>query len=337
MTLIDVVSPYCPASSAVSLSLYVLKINLEPVRELVLLVQIATYTFAQRTKQDPVGVRSLVYALALIELLHEILVCSSAYIYAVTQLHTDDKFQYVSRITIIEIPLNGIVIFIVQGFLIYRVWCFRTLKWLVFLDASLSVCQVAIVIVFTVKAAPASMYLGLGHLKWLSIALAVLTTTSDLCIVVTQTAVFYRIGAFDLHRSKLVMQRIVLLSMITGLLPGLCALGFLLSVIICPNTFVHIAFFSCITGLYGNVMMLTLNTRDYLRDCDLASDNLSMPDFASVTTPKPETGIGSLTSLRVVSSNSLLDPGDQKLESSASGQAEFEGLSYPEPCHVISA
>ncbi|KAF9521286.1 hypothetical protein CPB83DRAFT_841385, partial [Crepidotus variabilis] len=112
-------------------------------------------------------------------------------------------------------------------------------------------------------------------------------------------------------------------------------------IILYPHTFIHIAFFSCITRLYGNVMMLTLNTRDYLRGCDPESNTLSVPSFASGIGSMPETfGISRRTELSgsidqdmtVVASylESL------RTVSSESIQATSQAPSYPELCHFVS-
>jgi len=61
------------------------------------------------------------------------------------------------------------------------------------------------------------------------------------------------------------INKLIIFTMNTGLLTSLCAVASLVSILAAPNTYIYIGFFFCMSRLYSNTLVATLNARKSIR------------------------------------------------------------------------
>ncbi|KAF7371444.1 hypothetical protein MSAN_00781400 [Mycena sanguinolenta] len=77
---------------------------------------------------------------------------------------------------------------------------------------------------------------------------------------------------FMLHRSQTksladetILNRLILITINTGLLTSLCAIAALIAIVYSPNTLIYAGFYFCIGRLYSNALLASLNARSVIR------------------------------------------------------------------------
>jgi len=194
------------------------------------------------------------------DLIHQALITHSIYWYVVTSWGNPAALQLIVWSTVVECLFVGLNAFLVQSFLTLRVWHLSGFNKPI-------TGTIAVVVVGQFVANNVSTgfgfnktYAELAPLQWLSMFCNTLTVVGDvlisaaLCILLHHSRTGFR-------RSDTMINTLIVFSVNTGLITSTFAVASLLSLIFAKRTFLNMAFFWCISRLYTNCLLATLNAR----------------------------------------------------------------------------
>ncbi|OJT08982.1 hypothetical protein TRAPUB_116 [Trametes pubescens] len=122
-------------------------------------------------------------------------------------------------------------------------------------------------------------FLDLGKIKVLSISINGFAAAGDVVIAAILCTIL-QVSKTGFSKSNLLVNRLIVFSVNTGLLTSVCACMSLITILALPDTFVYICFFFLIGRLYSNSLMATLNARKSLREKSTVHDtSLSLRDI----------------------------------------------------------
>ncbi|THH18031.1 hypothetical protein EW146_g2894 [Bondarzewia mesenterica] len=168
--------------------------------------------------------------------------------------------SYSSR-TRVEVLFNGLIAFLVQSFLTYRIYHLsRKNVYLTGFVIVLIAAQFSVTLVYFGKSIRMETYVQLATLKGLSMAVNATTAASDVVIALSLVSMlhFSRTG---FKRSDSIINKLILYTVNTGLLTSIDAVCSLATIAALPNTFIYICFFFALGRLYANSLLATLNAR----------------------------------------------------------------------------
>jgi len=102
----------------------------------------------------------------------------------------------------------------------------------------------------------------------------VIGVTTDLFIAVTLCTLLH-LSRTGFKKSDAMITKLIIFTVNTGLITSFCALGSLISVVTSPNTYIHIGWFFCLSRLYTNCLLATLNARGIIRGSFIQDGTMS--------------------------------------------------------------
>jgi len=216
------------------------------------------------TQNDGWLTKHSVTAVLILDTVHQALITHTVYTYTVTDWGNPTQLAKIVWSLLIEVIFTAITAFIVQGFLTLRVWRLSNKnKYITGSCVMLAASGFLTSLVYVAKALRFENLAELDLIKGESLAVNILGAATDILIAGTLCTVF-SLSRTGFQRTDVLINRLILFSVNTGLLTSLCALASLISILAAPHTFIYIAFFFCLGRLYTNSLLATLNARKIL-------------------------------------------------------------------------
>ncbi|KAF5367939.1 hypothetical protein D9758_004327 [Tetrapyrgos nigripes] len=217
-------------------------------------------------QEDPKWILIMVATVYIVDTIHEFMLCHLIYRYSVSGF---GDYVYMGEVIwsiLVMVLLSTIVAFIVQTFLIYRVWILS--KKNVFVTGSiflLVVGEVVVGIVYFVQAWSKKSYGEISSdLNVMSRLINAFGAAGDVAITVALIWLL-RQSRSGIRRTDAIVTKLITFCLTTGLATSVDAILSLISISAWPSTFIYITFYMVIARLYTNSLMATLNARQKLK------------------------------------------------------------------------
>ncbi|KAJ3786992.1 hypothetical protein GGU10DRAFT_350006 [Lentinula aff. detonsa] len=211
--------------------------------------------------------RGLVVAVLIFDLIHQILITHTGWVYLVSFSQQPAKLGTVIWSLLAEVLFNGLTAFCVQCFLTYRIWKLSGAKvWLTTIVISFVLSEFACVIAFAIIAfLRVKTFEQLSaELKGLSVTVNAVAVAGDLFIAGILTLLLQR-SKTGFRKSDTMINKLIIFAVNTGGLTSICAVASLISILAAPATFIYISFFFSMGRLYTNSLLANLNARSMIR------------------------------------------------------------------------
>ncbi|KAJ7257503.1 hypothetical protein B0H12DRAFT_1110980 [Mycena haematopus] len=217
-------------------------------------------------RRDPSYLKALVSATLLLDTLHMVLISHVVYHYLITNYYKNATLQVVVWSVTAEALPTSLTAVLVQTFYAFRVYKLSDKSILLtgvilLLVGAASGCGIAWV---ALALSESHTYKRLLRLSPLAISINALSSAADVIITLALCYMLYKSQAKPLANETF-LQRVILVTINTGLLTSLCAVAALLSIVCAPNTLIYVSFYFCIGRLYSNTLLATLNSRSVVR------------------------------------------------------------------------
>ncbi|KAJ7187051.1 hypothetical protein C8R46DRAFT_1184793 [Mycena filopes] len=220
--------------------------------------------------KDHLLVKSLVVAVLICDTCQQALLCHAA-------LST----------LMIELFFSCAIATLVQQFYCYRIYRIGNSLLLVAAVSMVSWASCVSLLIYSVKAVRLSFLADVITLKSLSIVANTLSAVADVTISVVLVLLLHT-AKTGFKRSTDMINRLIVFTFNTGLPTSVCALVATICIAAFPNTFLYIFFFLLLGRLYTNSLLVTLNSREYIKSASQAARH----DHFSLDTSRANTGRG---------------------------------------------
>ncbi|KAF9219032.1 hypothetical protein BS17DRAFT_469268 [Gyrodon lividus] len=229
------------------------------------LTNVQTYFYYSTYTNDSLILKSLVALLWALDSAHTAIISHSIYFYVITGYGKPTVTIIWSLPT--EVFITATIAFIVQCFLMYRVWKMSgtSLRWVLTIPTLvLSAFSLATGYAYGAKLVEIKVLTRVPEIVSLINMALGSTVAVDVLITLFLSLTLY-FNKTGITRSDSVINRLIVYTVNNGLLTSLCAL---LDVIVhsaLPTTFAFLAFYFLLSKLYSNTFLSTLNARRSLR------------------------------------------------------------------------
>ncbi|KAI0363126.1 hypothetical protein BV20DRAFT_1058315 [Pilatotrama ljubarskyi] len=221
------------------------------------------YYYYTRYPRDPPHLKALVAAVWCTD---TILISHTIYWYLVAQYDDPTSLGLLSSTIIPEVFFQAFTGLFVQSFFAARIWRLSGRKlYLVVPVVALITAEFSAAMVYAIKGLSFKTFLDLGKVKALSISINAFAAAGDVVIAAILCTIL-QFSKTGFETSDLLINRLIVFSVNTGLLTSICACMSLIAILALPDTFVYICFYFLIGRLYSNSLMATLNARKALRN-----------------------------------------------------------------------
>ncbi|CAK5274025.1 unnamed protein product [Mycena citricolor] len=220
-------------------------------------------------KKDPLLVKGVVIAVQILDTVQQVLVC-----------HAGNRFPGCSeRALTTSIVYRYLVSSMMDPTILGSSVKSLTVE-LIFSCAITTLVQhwtsCVVLMIYAVKAVKTKLITDIIKLKNLSIAANTLSAAADITISVVLVLLLH-VAKTGFKRSTDLINRLMIFSFNTGLPTSICALVATICVAAFSNTFLYIFFFLLLGRLYTNSILVTLNSREYIKS---TSDNHSDEQYS---------------------------------------------------------
>ncbi|KAJ3514888.1 hypothetical protein NLJ89_g2112 [Agrocybe chaxingu] len=263
---------------------------------------VQTWYYFLKYRRDVWYIKALVATVCAFETVHQALISHTVYYYVITNYNNPIRLEDMVWSILLEVLFNGLISFIVQAFLLLRVWRLSGNNIpLTVVIAALILAGFGCSTAFTAKSMKLQTWAELGQLKGLSIAVNIVGAVADILIA---AALFFLLHSSrtGFKKSDTMISKLIAFTVSTGLLTSICAVASLISILASPNTLIYVAFYFClgrrkylylpskacsdssVSSVYSNSVLATLNARQIIRRMGEDSDELSfsLPAFPSL-------------------------------------------------------
>ncbi|KAJ7149968.1 hypothetical protein C8R46DRAFT_1344486 [Mycena filopes] len=227
---------------------------------------IQTFIYYRTWGKDTRGTKLMVFVLLVLDTLHQVVTTWMTYHFVISTFGDPVALNINHWTTGLEIFCNALVAFMVESFLVYRVWRLSGQnKILTVIGATFALAHLGTNL--------ASPILGL-HIPTVTGALEFIkpTATAGLAVGVAEDSIIAGILCYCLWRGRTgfaktddMLGRIIAMTIATGMLTSVVGLANLLSIAIAPQTLWVTAFNIQLSKLYVNSMLASLNARNAIR------------------------------------------------------------------------
>ncbi|KAL4075443.1 hypothetical protein J3A83DRAFT_4369599 [Scleroderma citrinum] len=240
-------------------------IQLSPVAVLQIIFYYTRYT------ADSWYIKSLVLVVFISDTMHQALITHSVFTYLVTDIGAPAELGKIVWSLVVEVLFNAITAFLVQCFLMMRVYRLSNKNTIVTVSVmAVVLAEFIMSLIYVSKTLTYETFNELGGFKSLSSAINATTAASDIMIMGCLCYLLqkYRTG---FRRSDAIITRLIIFSVNTGLLTSILAIASLITISLWPDDFIYIAFYFCLGRMYCNTLLATLNVRQII--CGDSADN----------------------------------------------------------------
>ncbi|KAI0756008.1 hypothetical protein C8Q80DRAFT_1125659 [Daedaleopsis nitida] len=233
------------------------------------------YHYYNHYRSDPRWLKLVVAVVFVADTTHQVLISYSIHWYLVQSFGNVDAISQLSGTMVTEIFVQAVTIVLVQCFFVHRIWTLSGRKTYIIVPmVALISCSFALYIVFGIKACKLKTFAELSVVRALTINKNIFTVLTDISISVLMCIILHR-SKTGLHRSNMMLNRLITYSVNTGLLNSACAVTGLVTFLVLRQTSVWLVMFFLIGRLYSNAMLAVLNARHELRSI-MNGDDLSV-------------------------------------------------------------
>ncbi|KAI5116625.1 hypothetical protein M0805_009611 [Coniferiporia weirii] len=237
------------------------------------------YYYLSGFSSDPWRVKAHVLVVWAFDTVHQGLVTHACYIYLVTQYGNPAYLLVIVPTLEVMVLMSAIVCLLVQSFLVHRVWTLSQKN--VMLTGVLSLLVIVGFITTATyfgKGVQLTSFVDVVSIDWLSKLTNSLAAATDAIIAFVLIFLLHR-ARTGFQKSETMINRLILFTINTGLLTSLCAVLTVVFVSVYPNNYVYITVYFCVSRLYTNCLLATLNSRKnvYGSDADDSEAAASMP------------------------------------------------------------
>ncbi|KAL5524135.1 hypothetical protein ACEPAG_8308 [Sanghuangporus baumii] len=212
-------------------------------------------------QSDKAWLKICTILLWILETVYLVLVLKFLYIYFVKQFGNIDFLNNLDSDIYNSAPFSPVIIALVHGFYVMRAFSLSNQNYL--LAGTLTLLSV-------VQLAYGSVYIHLVHVRPLSTtikferAMNVLVFVTDIAIALA-IVILLRRRRSGFRRTEGLIKRLVALTIGTSLITGVMAILAFIVAEVLPNTLIYLIIDFCISKLYYNCMLASLNARSVLR------------------------------------------------------------------------
>ncbi|KAF7313514.1 hypothetical protein HMN09_00507300 [Mycena chlorophos] len=270
------------------------------------------FYFSRYGASDVWYIKTLVCVCLAFDTIHQALISHTVYFYAITNYNNPEALERLVWSILLEVLFNvgpcstaalplliisvaqGLIGLLVQGFLTMRVWrlsnrniCLTVVAGaLVLAEFGCSVGEFP----FTIQSMQLKTWQDLGQLKPLSMTVNVLGAASD--FVIAMILVYYlRRSRTGFKKSDTMIRKLIVFSVTTGLLVGVCAIASLVSILLWGQTLIYVAFYFSLGRLEFNTLLATLNARKDILADDPEDISFSLQTMSKVVPRKLNSGV----------------------------------------------
>ncbi|KAL5484814.1 hypothetical protein ACEPAI_7456 [Sanghuangporus weigelae] len=197
----------------------------------------------------------------ILETVYLVLVLKFLYIYFVKQFGNVDFLNNLDSDIYNSAPFSPVIVALIHGFYVMRAFNLSNQNYLL---------AGALALLSVVQLVYASVYMHLVHVRPLSTtikferAMNVLVFITDISIALAIVILLWRRRS-GFKRTEGLIKRLVALTIGTSLITGVMAILALVVAEVLPNTFIYLIIDFCISKLYYNCMLASLNARSVFR------------------------------------------------------------------------
>ncbi|KAF8185547.1 hypothetical protein K438DRAFT_1973847 [Mycena galopus ATCC 62051] len=222
--------------------------------------------------KDPLILTSLVSLVLVLDTCQLGLLC-----HGVSSITDAEIYISVVNSLMIEVFFGCAIATLVQQFYCWRIYMIGNRLLIAAVVSLLSLTSSGALIAYGVKAVQLKFLFQVIEMKTLSITSMTLMAVTDVAISVSMVIVL-QASKTGYKRTTDLINRLMIFTFNTGLPPAISAILCTVTIILYPNTFLYILFFLLLGRLYTNSLLVTLNTRDYIRT---ANDDLEQYSLES--------------------------------------------------------
>ncbi|KAJ6569770.1 hypothetical protein DFH09DRAFT_429605 [Mycena vulgaris] len=223
-------------------------------------MQAYKYLISYRLR-DSWKTQTMVLTVFVLDTLHQISVSHAIYVYLITDFENPELQKLLVWSLLLQILLCALVSFIVQCFFTWRIWILshKNIE-IVALILVLVLAELLSSIVYFSQTWSLDVLANLPKLTTLGHLFNVFAAAGD--FMITGTLVYFLQSAKSGgKRTDVLLNRLILFSLNTGLLTSLCSLCSLIMLAALPETFAYIAFYTILARFYAISLFSTLNAR----------------------------------------------------------------------------
>ncbi|KAJ7476994.1 hypothetical protein B0H11DRAFT_2031525 [Mycena galericulata] len=233
--------------------------------------------------QDPLVVKILVVAVLVCDTVQQLLLCHAVYKYLVSSITDPLILASVVDTLMIELFFSCAIATMVQQFYCWRIYKIGKSVALAAAVSLVSWTSCATLLVYSVKAVKLTLLADVINLKTLSIVANSLSAVADVTISVVLVILLHS-AKTGFKRSTDLINRLMVFTFNTGLPTSICALLATICIAAFPDTFLYIFFFLLLGRLYTNSLLVTLNSRQYIKS---ASDKSTREQYSLENSGRP--------------------------------------------------
>ncbi|KAF9257589.1 hypothetical protein L218DRAFT_965181 [Marasmius fiardii PR-910] len=298
------------------------------------------FYFRKYNSRDPLGTRLLIAFIMVADTIQEAMICEAVYKYAVTMHDDPTAMQHMVKTILIELFFAGAIGFAVQQFYVYRIFRLSNNNYFIAGAVSLlSLASLALIWGYTIVTLSYSSLSELIRQAHWATALNVMSAATDLAITVAMIWCLQD-KKTGFKKSTDIINRMIVFTFNTGILTTLLSIADVIALNTMPNTFIYMGFFLIRDRFYTNSILVTLNSREYIKGGTIASDHetISLGGFSQASTngrlrmPPMESQTHTSREIAIrIEKSTLHDSGEiAEYESSASQKGvDFEPESSP--------
>ncbi|KAJ7445090.1 hypothetical protein FB451DRAFT_70003 [Mycena latifolia] len=267
----------------------------------------AWFYFRTYLKRDSWYIKSLVVFVIVCDTCQQAILTACVYSYVVTNFANPAILDHVFSTLIIEVFFSSFIALSVQLFYCYRVYRLSDGSWIA--SGSLAIISLGSFVtlfVYSVRALGISTYTELTTLKTLSMSCNITAAVADALISLVLVYYLY-ISKTGFVKTDDMLNRLIAFTFNTGLPTTFCALAACISINAWPQTFIYIFWFLLQGRFYTNTLLVTLNTRDYIRTVSSAGTIQEIQLTEAATAPQADA-----IAIRIDTTSVVQDDLDQK-------------------------
>lgn len=226
---------------------------------------IQTFTFFINNTRDKMRFKILIGVLYIADTFHSILICHLLYHYLISNYLNPLAVMIPLWSVLLVVATTSICDFIIRGLFALRVYRLSNRKLPVaLLIGVLSLGDLVVGLIITVKAFSMETFLELDHLSTLMFLNFALGTSSDLLVAAALCYYLY-LSRTGIAKTNSLINTLMAYTVNTGMIVAIdAALGVILYGAM-PNNFIFLGFYFLLSKLYLNSYLASLNARDTLR------------------------------------------------------------------------
>uniref|UniRef100_A0A0W0G8K1 DUF6534 domain-containing protein n=1 Tax=Moniliophthora roreri TaxID=221103 RepID=A0A0W0G8K1_MONRR len=216
--------------------------------------------------KDNKAIKGLVLFVLFCDTVQMAMLTESVYTYLVTNFANPNILAALSSMLIGEVMVSNCIAVVVQMFYCWRMWRLSKGNWFIVAPCvTLSVASFILLGYFAGTGMTYHTFLELAQLDTVSMTCNLLSTITDVAISVAMVGYLYS-SKTGFRRSNDMINRLIVFTFNTGIPVSLSALLAFISINVWRGTFIYMFFFLMQGRLYTNSLLVTLNTREHIRD-----------------------------------------------------------------------